>query len=173
MSNTHLPERAEATEDLLDALRDLCDDLQGRIDDGVGFNPGTLNALERGQDAIAAWNRRVAPSPSTPGGADVERLPKLYVADHEARDIAAVLDSDAARSALSGERASWAWQRLRHLLSDRNDLKADRDALAARAATLEAEWDRAIVERDGYQAGYEDAIAHIREIEQGEARRVE
>lgn len=42
-----------AAPDLLAALRDLHDDIQGRIDDGAKFNPGTLTALRYAKEALA------------------------------------------------------------------------------------------------------------------------
>lgn len=41
-----------AAPDLLEALRELHDDIQGRIDDGGRFNPGTLTALKAAREAL-------------------------------------------------------------------------------------------------------------------------
>lgn len=39
-----------------EALRDLHDDIRGRADDGVRFNPGTLNALEAAKEALPKFS---------------------------------------------------------------------------------------------------------------------
>lgn len=54
MSNSLIVWTCKPSQKVIDSLHDLYDDIRGRYDDGDKFNPGTLNALERIESAIAA-----------------------------------------------------------------------------------------------------------------------
>lgn len=47
---------AQPSDQVIEALHDLYDDIRGRMDDGDKFNPGTLNAIKRIRTGIAEMN---------------------------------------------------------------------------------------------------------------------
>lgn len=60
----------------------------------------------------------------------------LRVLHDEPEQIATVLKCDAARDAISGERADWAWRRLGDLLHDRNEMATEIERLRVAALAV-------------------------------------